>query len=75
MTWRQWLNYLHRQLFVLDTYAGAHNRSTNHTLMALHSLLSWLLVLPSLAGERGGGGGGGGEGREAGEARAMKHTS
>ncbi|KAG2437459.1 hypothetical protein HXX76_006109 [Chlamydomonas incerta] len=49
MTWRQWLNYLHRQLFVLDTYAGAHNRATNHTMMAAHAALSWLLVLPSLA--------------------------
>ncbi|KAG2488516.1 hypothetical protein HYH03_013019 [Edaphochlamys debaryana] len=44
-----WLNYLHRQLFVLDTYTSPHNRATNHTMMLLHSLLSWALVLPSLA--------------------------
>ncbi len=50
MDWTAWLNYLHRQLFVLDTYTNDHNRKTNHTMMVLHSLLSWLLVLPSLAG-------------------------
>ncbi|GIL92413.1 hypothetical protein Vretifemale_19963 [Volvox reticuliferus] len=49
MTWAAWLNYLHRQLFVLDTYTNEHNRKTNHTMMWLHSILSWLLVLPSLA--------------------------
>ncbi len=53
MGWRAWLNYLHRQLFVLDTYTNRHNRATNHTMMALHSGLSWLLVLPSLAGRWG----------------------
>ncbi|EFJ40451.1 hypothetical protein VOLCADRAFT_119967 [Volvox carteri f. nagariensis] len=49
MGWAAWLNYLHRQLFVLDTYTNDHNRRTNHTMMVLHSVLSWLLVLPSLA--------------------------
>ncbi|GLI66855.1 hypothetical protein VaNZ11_010841 [Volvox africanus] len=49
MTWAAWLNYLHRQLFVLDTYTNEHNRKTNHSMMWLHSILSWLLVLPSLA--------------------------
>ena len=58
MTWRQWLNYLHRQLYVLDTYTDRHNRQTNHTMMVLHSLLSWLLVLPSLSGAAAAGGGG-----------------
>ncbi|KXZ49587.1 hypothetical protein GPECTOR_20g443 [Gonium pectorale] len=48
MTWSGWLNYLHRQLFVLDTYSNEHNRRTNHAMMVIHSMLSWALVLPSL---------------------------
>ncbi|KAK9864087.1 hypothetical protein WJX84_002864 [Apatococcus fuscideae] len=42
----QWWNYLRRQLYVLDTYASDKNRRTNHTMMLLHSWLSWGLVLP-----------------------------
>jgi hypothetical protein len=33
---RYW-NYLRRQLFVLDTYYSPTNRTTNHTMMLLHS--------------------------------------
>lgn len=44
-------NYLWRQLFVMDTYASAHNRRVNHTMLALHCYLSWAIVLPLLTGE------------------------
>jgi hypothetical protein len=43
-------NYLRRQLFVMDTYASAHNRRVNHTMLALHAYLSWAVVLPLLTG-------------------------
>lgn len=34
VTWPQAWNYMRRQLYVLDTYAGAHNRRINHALLA-----------------------------------------
>ena len=45
-------NYLHRQLFVLDTYASPHNRRTNHTGLAVFVAVPVLLgfgVLAALA--------------------------
>ena len=45
-------NYLHRQLFVLDTYASPHNRRTNHTGLAVFVAVPLLLgfgVLAALA--------------------------
>ncbi|KAI8100555.1 hypothetical protein M9434_004947 [Picochlorum sp. BPE23] len=35
MTFRQYWNYLRRQLFVLDTYSDAHNKHTNYALVCL----------------------------------------
>ena len=46
-------NYLRRQLFVMDTYASAHNRRVNHTMLTLHAYLSWAVVLPLLTGAHG----------------------
>jgi hypothetical protein len=46
-------NYLRRQLFVMDTYASAHNRRVNHTMLALHAYLSWAVVMPLLTGAHG----------------------
>ncbi|CAK0746217.1 hypothetical protein CVIRNUC_001675 [Coccomyxa viridis] len=42
----QFWNYLRRQLYVMDTYCNAHNRALNHTMLALHSYLSWSFILP-----------------------------
>lgn len=44
-------NYLRRQLFVMDTYASAHNQRVNHTMLALHCYLSWAIVIPLFTGE------------------------
>ncbi len=46
---RYW-NYLRRQLYVMDTYVTPHNRLVNHTMLALHTYLSWAFVLPCLTG-------------------------
>ncbi|KAI8469454.1 MAG: hypothetical protein J3K34DRAFT_522121 [Monoraphidium minutum] len=43
--WRGYWNYLRRQLFVLDTYRGAHNRRLNYTLMAAHSWASFAVAV------------------------------
>lgn len=45
-TAKQCWNYLRRQLYVMDTYCNAHNRTLNHTMLALHSYLSWAFILP-----------------------------
>ncbi len=45
-----WWNYLRRQLYVMDTYASAHNRRVNHTMLALHAYLSWAAVAPLATG-------------------------
>ena len=47
-TAEQCWNYLRRQLYVMDTYCNAHNRTLNHTMLALHSYLSWAFILPLL---------------------------
>ena len=49
-SWGAYWNYLRRQLYVMDTWAGAHNRRLNHGMLALHCWLSWALVFPALAG-------------------------
>lgn len=49
-SWGQYINYLHRQLYVLDTYVTAHNKKINQTLMVLHSWASWAFALPCLTG-------------------------
>ncbi len=49
-TWRQYANYLHRQLFVLDTYANRHNRLLNHTMMAVHAWASAAWAASALLG-------------------------
>lgn len=45
-----YLNYLHRQLYVMDTYATPHNRAINHTMAAIHSYLSAAFVAAIAAG-------------------------
>lgn len=32
-SWRQFWNYMRRQIYVLDTYSGLHNRRVNHGMM------------------------------------------
>lgn len=49
-SWGAYWNYLRRQLYVMDTWAGTHNRRLNHGMLALHCWLSWALVGPALAG-------------------------
>ena len=44
---RYW-NYLRRQLYVMDTYACAAGRRTNHTMLMLHACLSWAFVAPAV---------------------------
>lgn len=46
-SWRQYWNYLRRQLYVMDTYATKSNKRINHSLMLIHSYLSWAIVLPA----------------------------
>lgn len=50
MTWSQYWNYLHRQLYVMDTYCNDANKRLNHTMMALHPYLSLAFVIPTLTG-------------------------
>lgn len=45
-TAEQFWNYLRRQLYVMDTYYNTHNRSLNHTMLALHGYLSWAFIVP-----------------------------
>jgi hypothetical protein len=40
----QYWNYLRRQLFVLDTYQGPHDRRLNHILMVVHAACSGALA-------------------------------
>lgn len=47
---REYVNYLHRQLYVMDTYATPHNRMVNHTMAAIHSYLSTAFVAAVVAG-------------------------
>lgn len=47
---REYYNYLHRQLYVMDTYATPHNRMINHTMAAIHSYLSAAFVAAAVAG-------------------------
>lgn len=51
VSWRQYFNYLHRQLYVLDTYTNRHNRTINHTMMGVHSWASISFVAPIAACE------------------------
>ena len=44
---RYW-NYLCRQLYVMDTYACAAARRTNHAMLMLHACLSWAFVAPAV---------------------------
>lgn len=46
-SWRHYWNYLRRQLFVMDTWAGDTNRRINHTMMVAHSYLSWAFTVPA----------------------------
>jgi sodium/bile acid cotransporter 7 len=39
-TWRQWWNYMRRQLFVMDTYSTTHNKRVNHGMLLVLSYLS-----------------------------------
>lgn len=45
--WSEYWNYLRRQLYVMDTYATSSNKRINHTLMIIHSYLSWAIVMPA----------------------------
>ena len=45
-----YLNYLHRQLYVMDTYATSHNRAINHAMAAIHTYLSASFVAAIVAG-------------------------
>lgn len=49
-SWRQYWNYLRRQLYVMDTYATRSNKRINHSLMVIHAYLSWAIVLPATTG-------------------------
>jgi hypothetical protein len=49
-SWRQYINYLHRQLYVLDTYCNIHNRALNHTMMWIHAWASLSFATASLLG-------------------------
>ena len=49
-TWKQYWNYLRRQLYVMDTYATNSNKHINHSLMVIHSYLSWAVVVPATTG-------------------------
>lgn len=49
-SWRRYWNYLRRQLFVMDTWAGDTNRRINHTMMVAHSYLSWAFTVPATTG-------------------------
>lgn len=46
-----YINYLHRQLYVMDTYATQHNRAINHTMAAIHCYLSAAFVTAIVAGD------------------------
>lgn len=48
--WSEYWNYLRRQLYVMDTYATSSNKRTNHTLMIIHSYLSWAIIMPATTG-------------------------
>ena len=52
-SWSSYWNYLRRQLYVLDTWASAHNRRTNYILMVAHCCVSWTFVAAALLGARG----------------------
>eukprot|EP01026_Neomeris_dumetosa_P029177 TRINITY_DN2364_c1_g1_i1.p1 TRINITY_DN2364_c1_g1~~TRINITY_DN2364_c1_g1_i1.p1 ORF type:complete len:488 (-),score=30.17 TRINITY_DN2364_c1_g1_i1:138-1601(-) len=45
VTWKQYWNYLRRQLYVLDTYSDPHNRSVNSTMMFFLVYLSWAFAI------------------------------
>lgn len=45
-SWKQYWNYLRRQLYVMDTYASCSNKRINHALMLIHCYLSWAVVFP-----------------------------
>lgn len=42
---------MRRQLYVMDTYVTGSNRRTNHSMMLIHSYLSWAVVIPATTGE------------------------
>eukprot|EP00775_Hariotina_reticulata_P008153 gene8153-8346_t len=48
-TWKQYWNYLRRQLFVLDTYYNRHNQVINHTMMIAHSYGSAVFTMAAAA--------------------------
>ena len=54
-SWRQYWNYLRRQLFVLDTYATPHNRALNLVMASVHVWASSAAAAPVLAGACAGG--------------------
>ena len=49
LTWLKYLNYIYRQLYVLDTYVDTHNRRLNLVLLAVHSYASLSVALGSLS--------------------------
>lgn len=52
-SWSELWNYIHRQMYVLDTYADESNRKINHTMLRWQAYLSaatiWPLFLSFLA--------------------------
>ena len=52
-TWRQWWNYMRRQLFVMDTYSTTHNKRVNHGMLLVLSYLCLLYTSPSPRDQRG----------------------
>lgn len=42
---------MRRQLYVMDTYVTDSERHTNHSMMLIHSYLSWAVVVPAITGE------------------------
>ncbi|MEW5308162.1 MAG: hypothetical protein WDW38_000140 [Sanguina aurantia] len=49
-TWAQYYNYLHRQLYVLDTYASPSARTAHHAMLGVHCWASASLAAAALSG-------------------------
>ena len=50
-SWQTFWNFLHRQMYVLDTYITRKNKRINHALAAAHFIVSCALALPIPTGE------------------------
>lgn len=50
-SWKQYWNYVRRQVYVMDTYSNRVNRQINHAMMFLHSYLSLAFTVPATLGK------------------------